>query len=97
MQHPAVVGDVVYVRPRGYKIADGAVTTEAVPDGGCGTISACANSMMFRAGNIRMWDPQSGKSSDWARLCPLELPVGKGYFPPHGKKSRWREDFVTTV
>ncbi|NRA94737.1 MAG: PQQ-binding-like beta-propeller repeat protein [Planctomycetes bacterium] len=70
MQHPAVVGDVVYVRPRGYKIADGSVVTEAVPDGGCGTISACASTLMFRAGNIRMWDPQSGKSSDWARLRP---------------------------
>ena len=70
MQHPAVVGDVVYVRPRGYKIADGSVVTKSVPDGGCGTISACANTMTFRAGNIRMWDPVSGKSSDWARLRP---------------------------
>jgi hypothetical protein len=70
MQHPVVVGDVVYVRPRGYKIADGTVATEAVPDGGCGTISACANSLMFRAGNIRMWDPQTEKSTDWSRLRP---------------------------
>ena len=29
MQHPAVVGDVVYVRPRGYKIADGSIVTDS--------------------------------------------------------------------
>lgn len=70
MQHPVVVNGVVYVRPRGYAVADGALVTDEVPDGGCGTISASADALMFRAGTIRMWDPQTGAMTDWNRLRP---------------------------
>ena len=70
MQHPTVLGDLVVVRPHGYAIADGELRVRSVPDGGCGTISASANVLTFRSGTIRMWEPDSGKYTDWRSLRP---------------------------
>jgi outer membrane protein assembly factor BamB len=74
MQHPAVVGDVVYLRPCGYKIGDGSLITKNMPphEGGCATFAATTGALIYRGkqGSISMWDVKTEEVSHWFSLRP---------------------------
>jgi len=70
MQHPAIVGGIVYARPIGYQLETGRPIVKNVPLGGCGTLSGAAGTLIFRDSNINMWDVVTGRQTDWARLRP---------------------------
>ena len=74
MQHPVVVGDAVYLRPYGYKIADGSRVSGSMPprDGGCATFAGMAGGMVYRGkeGAVSMWDIDTKQVTNWYSLRP---------------------------
>ena len=70
MSRPAIVGGKVFVRPRVIDLASGELQATAMPMGGCGTYALTTQMVIFRSGNVTLWDAQSGKSSSWDRLRP---------------------------
>ncbi len=61
--HPVIVGHTVYVEPRAYELASGKPLDDwhlARGGHGCGTVSASATTMFFRAGNPAVCDLKSG-------------------------------------
>jgi outer membrane protein assembly factor BamB len=64
--HPAIVGDTIYVEPVAYSIKDGQRRAgwQMLRGGhGCGTLSASAHTVFFRAGTATMCDLASGQKS----------------------------------
>jgi hypothetical protein len=84
MQHPVVVGDVVYLEPKGYAIASGKLTTEKVGrHEGCATYAGTEGALIYRGGGrqISMWDVETERISTWKRLrpgCWLSTVAGAG-------------------
>jgi outer membrane protein assembly factor BamB len=70
MSRPAIVNQTLYVRPKAFDLATGAVRPETVPDGGCGTYAASSKALFFRNGNVTVWDVQTAKATSWERLRP---------------------------
>ena len=73
MQHPAVVGNVVYLEPCGYDLATGERVTDAVGrHEGCATYLATEGALIYRGAGRRtsMWDPASAEATSWERLRP---------------------------
>ena len=73
MQHPAVVGNTVYLEPCGYDIATGErVTDKMGRHEGCATYVATEGALIYRGGGrrISMWDPKTGDVTNWDRLRP---------------------------
>lgn len=70
MSRPAIVGGQVYVRPGAFSLADGSPAARTVPLGGCGTYCCTANTLVYRAGTVTLWDRATGSASGWARLRP---------------------------
>ena len=70
MARPAIVGDVLYVRPAALSLVDGSRLAIEMPGGGCGTYAASEKALFFRSGNVTVWDQQQGSSSAWNRLRP---------------------------
>ncbi|NIA15182.1 MAG: PQQ-binding-like beta-propeller repeat protein [Nitrospiraceae bacterium] len=73
MQHPAVVGNVVYLEPCGYDMTTGERVTEAVGrHEGCATYSATQNALILRGKGrcIALWDAATEESTTWERLRP---------------------------
>ncbi|MEA1950338.1 MAG: PQQ-binding-like beta-propeller repeat protein [Planctomycetota bacterium] len=70
MSRPAIVGGKLYVRPRVIDLATGEFEKITMPDGGCGTYALTAHTVLFRKGNVTIWDNASGKASSWSRLRP---------------------------
>ena len=70
MARAAIVSGKVYVRPMVFDLADGKLRDERVPAGGCGTYAATSNSLIFRSGNVTLWDLDTNKQSGWSRLRP---------------------------
>ena len=70
MSRPAIVGTKVYVRPMAFNLLTGKPLKERMPGGGCGTYAATAGSLIFRAGNVTLWNTQNGKTSSFNRLRP---------------------------
>ncbi len=71
MQHPAIVGDVVFAEPRAFKLRTGEVVHKKLPGrGGCGAISASANCLFFRDGYHTMWHLESNRRQKFTGLRP---------------------------
>lgn len=73
MQHPAIMNGVVYVEPRGYSAATGAIVTENMGKReGCATVAATKNALIYRgqARRVAMWDITTEKDSSWFNLRP---------------------------
>ena len=74
MSRPAIVGNKLYIRPWSFDINTGQRHKMMLPHikqgHGCGTYAATANSLIFRSGNIAMWDQKTGYKTVWDRLRP---------------------------
>ena len=61
-QHPAIVGETIYYKTFAVHLKTGKrVEAWKAHGGGCGTVSASAHSMFYRAGNPNMTDLATGK------------------------------------
>jgi outer membrane protein assembly factor BamB len=69
MSRPAIAGGRLFVRPQVLELQTGKVIGQ-MPGGGCGTYALTANTVIFRNGNVTLWDSEKGKSSSWSRLRP---------------------------
>ena len=74
MQHPAIVGDTVYLRPYGYNVQDGSMVERRMPprEGGCATFAGSAGALIYRGkqGAVSMWDVETKQVTNWAGLRP---------------------------
>jgi outer membrane protein assembly factor BamB len=88
MSRPAIVGNKVFVRPRTLDLTTGELFKETMPGGGCGSYAATDNSLVFRAGNVTMWDMDDNSFSSWHRLRPdcwiSTIPAGGMLLSPEG-------------
>ncbi|MEK6270298.1 MAG: PQQ-binding-like beta-propeller repeat protein [Planctomycetales bacterium] len=70
MSRPAMINGNLFVRPRVFDLASGRTLAKVMPGGGCGTYACAGNFLIFRAGNITLWDHRYEIPSQWARLRP---------------------------
>lgn len=70
MARPAIVEDRLFVRPGVFELRTGRALAPAMPGGGCGTYAASKDALIFRDGNVTLWDPANGTASGWERLRP---------------------------
>ncbi len=88
MSRPAIVGNLVAVRPRTFRLDTGEPLPGNMPGGGCGTYAVTEHAFLFRAGTITMWDFKGGKTSKWNRLRPdcwiSTIPAGGMLLSPEG-------------
>ncbi len=71
MMRPAIVRGRIYVRPHIFDLASGKMFDKKMPPGhGCGTYACTTDALVFRAGNLTVWDYASGKATRWSRLRP---------------------------
>lgn len=91
MMHPAIVGDIVYLEPRGYNIATGEMVTDKVGRReGCATYAATENALIYRGAERRvaMWDLETAEVSTWKNLRPScwlsVIPSGGMILAPEG-------------
>ncbi len=70
MSRPALVDNKVFVRPRVLDAKTGKLLPETLPRGGCGTYACTAQTLVFRAGNVTMWDLEKQRATSWTRLRP---------------------------
>ncbi len=74
MQHPAIVGDKIFLRPRGYNVSDGSFVTANMPphEGGCATFAATSSALIYRGKEsaISLWDVDKEEVSNWFSLRP---------------------------
>ena len=70
MARPAIVKDVVYVRPAALSLSKGDLLNISMPGGGCGTYAASEQALFFRSGNVTVWDQKEGETTSWKRLRP---------------------------
>ncbi len=74
MQHPAVVGEAVYLRPCGYRVDDGTLLTKNMPpyEGGCATFAGTQDALVYRGkeGAISIWDVSKETVSHWYSIRP---------------------------
>jgi outer membrane protein assembly factor BamB len=70
LSRPVIVGKRLIVRPWLIDLATGKESATPVPRGGCGTYCATANLLVFRAGEVTLWDWDANVTTRWARLRP---------------------------
>jgi len=70
MARPAVVGNTVFMRPYTFDASSGEKLEVKMPGGGCGTYAATSGAIIFRAGNVTMWDMSTQAVTSWHRLRP---------------------------
>ena len=70
IQRPAIVNGMVYVKPKVMDLATGEIQSLEMPAGKCGTYAATRNSLIFRTGEIAMWNTLSGSLTSWDRMRP---------------------------
>ncbi len=70
MSRPAIVGSELYVRPWAFDLATGKKLDIQMQGGACGTYAATTNGIIYRSGNVTLWDRKTGSSSNWSRLRP---------------------------
>ncbi|MDE0938599.1 MAG: PQQ-binding-like beta-propeller repeat protein [Pirellulales bacterium] len=70
MSRPAMINGNLFVRPRVFDLASGQTLAKVMPGGGCGTYACAGNFLIFRSGNITLWDHRYEIPSQWARLRP---------------------------
>jgi outer membrane protein assembly factor BamB len=82
LSRPAIVGDKLVVRPYVLKLSTGAITSQAFPKGHtCASYCATDRTLIFRAGEITMWNLDSKEDSRWPRLrsdCLLSTIAAQG-------------------
>jgi len=91
IQHPAVVGNSVYLEPRGYNISTGADLGITIGGrSGCSTRAGTTGALVYRGSGRRlaMWDVSSHAVSTWDRLRPScwlsTIPAGGMVLSPEG-------------
>lgn len=70
MARPAIVGNTVFLRPYTFDATTGKKLEAVMPGGGCGTYAASTSAIIFRSGNVTMWDMSSKNVTSWHRLRP---------------------------
>ena len=71
LSRPAIVGGRIYLRPLTLDLNNGDVLSQEFPKGHqCGTYTASQNALFLRAGELAMWDRESGYSTRWSRVRP---------------------------
>ncbi len=70
MDRPVVIGTNVYLNKYGYNINTGAQVTSGAPSGSCGIVAGTADGLLYRSGNIAIWNATSGSSSSWNNIRP---------------------------
>lgn len=71
LSRPLVVGGTIYLRPLTIDLETGEVKATAFPAGHqCGTYTASRDALFLRAGELAMWDRDSGSASRFDRLRP---------------------------
>ncbi len=92
MQHPTIVGDTIFLRPRAYNINDGQLVIDAMPphEGGCATFAGTEGALIYRGkeGCISMWDFNENKVTHWYSIRPgcwlSTIPAGGMVLSPEG-------------
>ena len=91
MQHPVVVGNKLYLEPRGYDINTGADLGITIGGReGCATRAGTAGALVYRGAgrNIAMWDINSGAVTVWSGIRPScwlsTIPGGGMVLSPEG-------------
>ncbi|MEM7014677.1 MAG: PQQ-binding-like beta-propeller repeat protein, partial [Verrucomicrobiota bacterium] len=73
IQHPVIVGGVIYLQPNGYDLRTGEiVTTKMGARSGCHTYIGARDALIYRGAGRRvaMWDREKETVSAWNRLRP---------------------------
>ena len=70
MSRPAIVGGRVFVRPKVIDLANGKLLEGDMPGGGCGTYALTDNLVIFRSGNVTLWDHGANRTTAFGRLRP---------------------------
>ncbi len=84
MQHPVVLGDRVYLEPRGYSLKSGQLVTSAMGrHEGCATYCGTKHALIYRGQSRRvaMWDVTKERVTSWYNLrpsCWLSTIAGEG-------------------
>jgi hypothetical protein len=66
LQHPVIVGDIVYVESCAYDLRNGDLLRTDIPQGrGCGTKTASNHLLAFRHHFHSFWDPDSNEWTEW--------------------------------
>jgi SAM-dependent methyltransferase len=91
IQHPVVVGNRLYLEPRGYNIDTGADLGITMGSrSGCSTRAGTTGALIYRGSGRRlaMWDINSGSASYWSTLRPScwlsTIPAGGMVLSPEG-------------
>ena len=91
MQHPVIVGDVVYLEPYGYDAEAGTLVSSSMGQHeGCATYAGPQESLIYRGPGRRlaMWDVHSGAVTVWEGLRPScwlsTVPAGGMVLSPEG-------------
>ncbi len=82
LQHPTIVDNRIYLKPRSYNLKSGKIIDEKIGAGGqCSTYFASKYALFYRRGAITMWDMKSKRASNWSKLrqsCWLSTIVADG-------------------
>ena len=70
MSRPAIAGNRVFMRPRVMDLKTGKLLDVAIPKGGCGTYACTTHTLVYRNGNVTMWDALGKTTTSWNRLRP---------------------------
>ena len=71
LSRPAIVEGRIYLRPLTLDLTTGAVLAQKFPLGHqCGTYTASRNALFLRAGELAVWNRETGESSRWNRVRP---------------------------
>ncbi|MFI4859459.1 MAG: PQQ-binding-like beta-propeller repeat protein [Phycisphaerales bacterium JB063] len=89
LARPAVVGDLVFMRPRVLDLQTGSQHDLDFPDGHqCGTYTLTTNALFARAGDTMMWSVNEAQISRWDRHRPdcwiSTIPAGGMVLSPEG-------------
>ncbi|MEM9416622.1 MAG: hypothetical protein AAGA29_14270, partial [Planctomycetota bacterium] len=89
LARPAVVGNLVFLRPRVMDLDTGSMYDLDFPDGHqCGTYTLTTNALFARAGDTMMWSVNESQVSRWNRHRPdcwiSTIPAGGMVLSPEG-------------
>jgi len=91
IQHPVVVGNNIYLEPKGYNLSTGADLGLTIGGrSGCSTRAGTAGALIYRGSGRRlaMWDVKSRAVSTWSKLRPScwlsTIPAGGMVLSPEG-------------
>ena len=71
ISRPAIVGTRLIVRPFVLDLGSGRELVQAFPKGhGCGSYCATTNLLIFRGGEVVLWNMEANSDTRWPRLRP---------------------------